>query len=61
MSTPPDDVVARYWLESFDVQGKIIKLRDTSGRSPAEAETALRLAAKLEGKFKTEIRPKSKG
>ncbi len=39
------------WLNDINVREKITKLRDTAGRTPEEAETALRLADRLEQKL----------
>jgi hypothetical protein len=39
------------WLNDINVREKITKLRDTSGRTPEEADTALRLADRLENKL----------
>lgn len=43
------------WLGDRDVREKIAKLRNTTGRTPEEAATALRLAAKLERKLETRL------
>jgi len=42
--------VQRY-ISEHDVLARIMKLRDTAGRSPEEAKTALRLASRLEQKM----------
>jgi hypothetical protein len=39
------------WLNDVSVREKIAKLRDTTGRTPEEAETALKLATRLERKL----------
>lgn len=43
------------WMEDGDVKRKIAALRDTTGRTPAEAETALRLAQRLEDKLERRL------
>jgi hypothetical protein len=43
------------WLFDVDVRSKIDKLRDTTGRTPEEAETALRLADRLERKLEARL------
>jgi transposase len=44
------------YLSSFKVQETIAKLRDTTGRTPDEAATALRLASRLEKKLENQVR-----
>lgn len=39
------------WLDDVSIREKIAKLRDTSGRTPEEADTALKLADRLESKL----------
>ena len=43
------------WLLDKDVRDKIAKLRDTRGRTAEEAETALRLAERLERKLEARL------
>jgi len=43
------------WLLDVDVREKIAKLRDTRGRTEEEAETALRLADRLERKLEARL------
>jgi hypothetical protein len=43
------------WLDGVDLRGKIEKLRNTAGRTPEEAETALRLADRLERKLEARL------
>jgi hypothetical protein len=47
--------LTQHRLEDEDVLAKIATLRNTSGRTPAEAETARKLADRLERKLKTRI------
>lgn len=42
-------------LSDHEVRAKIAKLRDTTGRTPAEAQTALALAARLEAKLEARL------
>jgi hypothetical protein len=44
------------WLSEAPVIDRIKKLRDTTGRTPEEAETALRLADRLERKLTRQLR-----
>jgi hypothetical protein len=44
-----------HWLGDHDVRSKIEKLRDDSGRTTAEAETARRLADKLERRLNARL------
>jgi hypothetical protein len=43
------------WLDDYDVRDKITKLRNTTGRTPEEAETALKLADRLEKKLEARL------
>jgi ParB-like chromosome segregation protein Spo0J len=43
------------WLLDVDVRSKIDKLRDTTGRTPEEADTARRLADRLERKLEARL------
>jgi hypothetical protein len=47
--------LTQHRLEDEDVLARIATLRNTSGRTPAEAETARKLAGRLERKLKTPL------